>query len=164
MIRHTHYTKYLHAGSQFILSQVRTEFWPINGRNEIRSVLRKCITCFKIKPPEIAQVMGDLPEMRVTPSYPFAHCGIDYAGPFQIKDGKTRNRSRYINNNRLFVYLCLFDHKGGACRICNRSNNKFLFECLQTFYRSARVVQCEKLCRCRPISKKGLRAHAEHPR
>ena len=46
--------------------------------------------------------MGDLPEMRVTPSRAFTHCGIDYAGFYNIKDGKSRTRT-FIK-----CYLCIF--------------------------------------------------------
>ncbi|XP_029170291.1 uncharacterized protein LOC114939979 [Nylanderia fulva] len=35
--------------------------------------------------------MGVLPAPRVTPSRPFSNCGIDYAGPLIIREGKRRN-------------------------------------------------------------------------
>jgi len=46
--------------------------------------------------------MGDLPQQRVTPSYPFSTTGVDYAGPFLIKDSKFRNKKV------LKGYLCIF--------------------------------------------------------
>lgn len=101
LIKHVHH-KYLHAGAQFVLSQIRSQFWPINGKSEVRSVLRQCITCFKVKPPEIAQLMSGLPEARVTVSRPFTYCGVDYTGPYLIKDGKLRNRML------IKAYFCIF--------------------------------------------------------
>lgn len=46
--------------------------------------------------------MADLPETRLTPSRPFLISGCDYAGPFLIKDRKTRNFKLSK------CYICLF--------------------------------------------------------
>ena len=42
--------------------------------------------------------MADLPTERVTPSRPFTHCGIDFAGHFLVKNGETENK----------VYIAIF--------------------------------------------------------
>lgn len=101
LINHYH-RKFLHAGPSFILNQIRDKFWIITGRNEVRKVLRKCVICFRIKPSSPNQLMGALPKPRVVPSRPFSHCGIDYAGPYCLKDGKTRNRVT------IKAYICVF--------------------------------------------------------
>lgn len=101
IIRHYHH-KFLHAGPQFLLSEIRNEFWIMNGRQEIRRILHKCLTCFRVKPREINQLMGDLPESRVVPSRPFSSVGLDYGGPYLLKDGKTRNRIL------IKAYICIF--------------------------------------------------------
>lgn len=101
LIEHFH-RKYLHASSQFLLSQIRKEYWPLNAKNEIRSVLRKCLICFKVKPLGINQQMGSLPEARVVPSCPFTCTGIDFAGPYLIKESKLRSRTL------IKMYLCVF--------------------------------------------------------
>ncbi|XP_030747675.1 uncharacterized protein LOC115876126 [Sitophilus oryzae] len=46
--------------------------------------------------------MGSLPKPRVVPSRPFYYCGVDYAGPYLLKDGKTRNRVK------IKAYVCIF--------------------------------------------------------
>ena len=46
--------------------------------------------------------MGNLPEPRVTPSPPFSHCGVDYAGPFFTKERRLKGCKT------LKTYLCLF--------------------------------------------------------
>lgn len=101
LIKHEHH-KCLHAGSQLILARLRTKFWPINGRNAVRSVLKNCLTCFKTNPKTAVQKMGDLPESRITPSRAFYHCGIDYTGFYNLKDGKSRTRTL------VKCYLCIF--------------------------------------------------------
>lgn len=101
LIRHEHY-KNLHAGPQALLGIIRLRFWPVTGRNYVKAVLRKCMVCFRIKPPDTKQIMGDLPKQRVIPSRPFTNCGIDYGGPFEIKASKVRN------NKTVKAYLCAF--------------------------------------------------------
>lgn len=46
--------------------------------------------------------MGDLPPSRVRAAIPFTNTGIDFCGPFCIKERKFRNRSR------IKVYVCIF--------------------------------------------------------
>lgn len=46
--------------------------------------------------------MDNLPPARVRPSSPFTHTGIDFCGPFFVKEKKYRNR------NRVKVYVCVF--------------------------------------------------------
>lgn len=92
----------LHAGTQAVLCATRDNYWIMNGRNTIRGVIRKCITCFKARPYAADTLMGDLPAERVAPNRPFKTCGIDYAGPILIKDGKLRNK-RLVK-----AYMCIF--------------------------------------------------------
>ncbi|GFX42156.1 integrase catalytic domain-containing protein [Trichonephila clavipes] len=47
--------------------------------------LPDCVVCFKNKPKNLEQIMGNLPRERITPSSPFTHVGIDFTGPFYIK-------------------------------------------------------------------------------
>ncbi|XP_043466815.1 uncharacterized protein LOC122501430 [Leptopilina heterotoma] len=95
----------MHAGPQLLLYTIREQFWPLGGRNLAKNVTRKCITCFKVKPRITNPIMGDLPKARVSPSPPFYNTGVDYAGPFMIKDRKGRGAKSskcYIS-----VFVCL---------------------------------------------------------
>ncbi|CAL1672294.1 unnamed protein product [Lasius platythorax] len=47
--------------------------------------------------------MGQLPVERVTPSRPFLHAGVDYAGPFLLKNWKGKNSRTYKSYIALFV-------------------------------------------------------------
>lgn len=51
--------------------------------------------------------MGNLPEPRVTESRPFTHVGIDYCGPFLLKQRKFRNRSSIEVYVAVFVCLAI---------------------------------------------------------
>jgi hypothetical protein len=47
--------------------------------------------------------MGQLPATRVTPSRPFLHSGVDYAGPFTVKTWRGRAAKTYKSYIVLFV-------------------------------------------------------------
>lgn len=56
-----------------------------------RSIIYKCVTCFRYKPVVMQPIMGNLPTERVEPTRAFLSCGIDFAGPFMIKTSMRRN-------------------------------------------------------------------------
>ncbi|XP_033212236.1 uncharacterized protein LOC117169837 [Belonocnema kinseyi] len=91
-----------HAGTQATLYSVRDILWPLNGRNITRQIIHKCVRCFRARRREIDYVMGDLPQERVSRCRPFLNVGVDYFGPFYIKEKRFRNR------NKLKVYVALF--------------------------------------------------------
>ncbi|XP_018393051.1 PREDICTED: uncharacterized protein LOC108772093 [Cyphomyrmex costatus] len=47
--------------------------------------------------------MGSLPADRVNISRPFSHCGVDYAGPLSLREGKRRNARIHKSYVSLFV-------------------------------------------------------------
>lgn len=65
IIRDEHIKK-MHAGVNATLYCVRESFWPLDGRNATRHVLRKCVQCFRAKPREVNYIMGILPKNRVS--------------------------------------------------------------------------------------------------
>lgn len=101
IIRNEHY-KMLHCGAQALLAFIREQYWPISGRNLVKKVIHDCIVCFKVNPKSTNYLMGDLPAARITQAPPFANVGLDYAGPFLLKDRQTRG-AKLIK-----AYICLF--------------------------------------------------------
>jgi hypothetical protein len=49
--------------------------------------------------------MRDLPESRITESRPFTNIGIDYCGPFYIKERRDRNLRKVKVYVAIFIYL-----------------------------------------------------------
>ncbi|XP_011883943.1 PREDICTED: uncharacterized protein LOC105571080 [Vollenhovia emeryi] len=101
IIREVHETHY-HAGIQTTLFILRQRFWLMDGRNQVRKIVRTCIRCSRFNANAIEYKMGNLPPARVREAVPFANTGIDFCGPFYIKEKKHRNR------NRVKVYVCVF--------------------------------------------------------
>ncbi|XP_076549271.1 uncharacterized protein LOC143308200 [Osmia lignaria lignaria] len=97
----------LHTGVQNTLYAVRRRYWPIDGRSQVWKAIRTCTRCLRAQPPPVNYIMGNLPEARVIESRPFTHTGVDYCGPFYIKERKHRNRTRVKVYVAVFVCLAV---------------------------------------------------------
>lgn len=91
-----------HSGIRDTLTNLRERFWILRGRETVKKVIRHCVVCRRFdaapcKPPPFA----DLPTNRVSDDPPFTNVGIDFAGPFYVKEN--------VNNAECVkVYVCLF--------------------------------------------------------
>lgn len=93
-----------HVGPAGLLAIVRQKFWILNGRSTVRKVTRSCIPCYRTQPRKIHQLMGNLPDFRVTPAMAFEYSGVDYAGPVMVKEGRYRPK---IIKGYIAVFVCL---------------------------------------------------------
>lgn len=94
---------HLHGGSQITLSSLRREFWIMGSRVPIRSFIRRCIICARHRATTGQQIIGQLPASRVTPSRPFLHTGVDYAGPLSLKTFRGKGAKTYKGYFIIFV-------------------------------------------------------------
>ena len=104
IIEHYHHQNF-HSGVQTTLYTLRRKFWLLDGRNQVRKIIRKCVKCFHTNPSVPKYVMGNLPSVRLTQARPFLNVGVDYCGPFFIKEKKFRNRTRI--KVYVAVFICL---------------------------------------------------------
>ncbi|XP_065091625.1 uncharacterized protein LOC135712602 [Ochlerotatus camptorhynchus] len=91
----------LHGGGRLLLTAIREEFWPIRGRQLVRSTVRNCFRCVRLNPVPAQQQIGQLPTSRITPGRPFSVTGVDYAGPLYLRP--IHKRAAPVK-----TYLCLF--------------------------------------------------------
>ncbi|GFV92142.1 integrase catalytic domain-containing protein [Trichonephila clavipes] len=56
-----YHLKLLHVGLQLLQAALRQKFWILSDRDAVRSVVRRCIPCFRNRPKFAEQIMGDLP-------------------------------------------------------------------------------------------------------
>ncbi|XP_025997412.1 uncharacterized protein LOC105200088 [Solenopsis invicta] len=61
-------------------------------------------TMHACRPAASQTLMADLPVQRVTASRPFTHCGVDYAGPMLLKEGRRRNAR--LHKAYISVFVC----------------------------------------------------------
>ncbi|XP_011879731.1 PREDICTED: uncharacterized protein LOC105568562 [Vollenhovia emeryi] len=85
------------------MAAVRQRFWPLSLRSAVRKIVRNCVICFKARPIQSEALMGSLPSSRVTVSRPFSQCGVDYAGPIILREGKRRNARNHKAYISIFV-------------------------------------------------------------
>lgn len=114
----------MHAGPQTLLAIIRQNYWPVQGRNAVRGILRKCLVCFKISPAPGVQKMADLPASRVQPSRVFSVLGVDYAGPFLIKNSFLRNTKSI--KSWVCIFICFSSKAIHIELVTELSTNSFL--------------------------------------
>ena len=111
LLRNEHFTKLValaahaqvhHSGVRKTLARLRQKYWVPRGRQFVRSLVRKCVTCRKTDGPPYRPVSSSLlPPSRVSEGQAFSTTGVDYAGPLYVK-GSTGDRSPTK------VYIALF--------------------------------------------------------
>ncbi|XP_034944084.1 uncharacterized protein [Chelonus insularis] len=104
VIRHYHLTT-LHGDTQLTLTTIRQRYWIIGGRALVKTFILRCFECARQRGIRAQQLMGQLPQSRITPSRPFSHTGIDYAGPFTIKTSSGRGAK--TRKAWVCVFVCM---------------------------------------------------------
>ena len=91
----------LHGGVKETLTEIRSHYWMIRGRQFVRKLIHRCVTCRKVEGmPYHAVLSPPLPEFRVTQAKSFQYTGVDFASPLYIKGGKATGNSK--------VWICLY--------------------------------------------------------
>ena len=81
---------------------MRERYWVLRGREQVKCVIHKCITCKKLEGiPFTTTYSPDLPQFRVDEGQPVIHVGIDFAGPLYVKSDK-------VDDDNSKTYLCIF--------------------------------------------------------
>lgn len=88
LIRHFH-ERVQHQGRGITTNELRSNgYWIIGCSAAVSSTIYHCLKCRKFRGRTQDQKMSDLPFDRVDPAPPFSYCGVDYFGPFYIKEGR----------------------------------------------------------------------------
>ncbi|XP_008181657.1 uncharacterized protein LOC103309000 [Acyrthosiphon pisum] len=90
MIFESYHRELLHIGPQTLLSEVRRQYWPLLGRANAQTVVRRCIKCIRACPRFDQPLMAVLPKDRLQYARPFTTTGVDFAGPFYVRSGLRR--------------------------------------------------------------------------
>ena len=91
----------LHGGVKDTLTELRSAYWLIRGRQFIRQLIHRCVVCRRQEGrPYQGVISPPLPEYRVRRSRPFQYTGVDFAGPLYIKQSTALNTTK--------VWLCLY--------------------------------------------------------
>ena len=77
-----------HCGPSLLLCHTGNKLHVLGARRLSRDVCRQCVTCRRVAPAPVPQLLGELPATRTQSEQPaFTNTGIDFAGPFTIRQG-----------------------------------------------------------------------------
>ncbi|GFQ73770.1 integrase catalytic domain-containing protein [Trichonephila clavata] len=116
LIQYTHIRLH-HLGVRIVLSELRSTFWILRGRQAIKKVLHKCLPCKLFKAKCGKQIEAPLPSERVVSSAPFSITGIDFTGPVNIRCLKPRDTALFTCATTLALHIEL---------VSDLSTDKFL--------------------------------------
>ena len=73
-------------GANYVITKLMQGFWICGGVSTVRNCLFACMYCKIRRAKSETQLMGDLPECRVTAAkFPFQSTGCDLFGPMFVK-------------------------------------------------------------------------------
>ena len=88
IIAHFH-EKIRHQGRGMTTNEIRQNgFWIVGCSSAVYSFVSRCVTCRRHRSKTQHQKMSDLPVDRIQPEPPFTYSGVDFFGPFYIKEGR----------------------------------------------------------------------------
>ncbi|KAL9964793.1 hypothetical protein ACROYT_G028478 [Oculina patagonica] len=123
IIQHLH-ERLAHAGRGHTLAKLREKYWIPGANAAVRHIIANCVTCRRYRAPVVEQKMADLPKDRVTSAPPFTYTGVDYFGPYVIKEGR----------KELKRYGCLFTCLASrAVHIANSLESDSFIQALRRF-------------------------------
>jgi len=74
-----------HTGPELTLSLVRLKYRILQGRRQVRSIIRGCTKKRCMKPPLLTQIMAPLPKERTADPVSFKNVSVDLFGPLLVK-------------------------------------------------------------------------------
>lgn len=120
----------MHPGIKNTLSSLATKYWLINGIRELKKVIYKCMTCFKIKAKCAQQLMGSLPYDRVNFAKPFMKTEWILFWPFLCETFSLKR----LQHTKAYVCLFIcFSTKAIHLELCSDLTTENFLACFKRF-------------------------------
>ena len=100
--QHIHDT--CHLGISSVAVKVQSKFWVIGLRRLLKSIQFKCVVCRKLRSEVQQQIMGLVPNERLSPAPAWSYTSVDLFGPYSIR-GETNKRSRSRGYGVIFTCM-----------------------------------------------------------
>ena len=132
LFQHKHITL-SHCGPSLLLCQTSSKLHVLGARRLSRDICRNCVVCKRVQkhPHPVPQKMGELPAARSQADQPaFTDTGMDFAGPFVIRQGHTRRPVK------IEAYICIFiclATKAIHLEVTSAVNTEAFTACLKRF-------------------------------
>ena len=140
LVRRAH-EKVFQSGVKATLTELRSQYWIVQGRSFVRELIRRCTVCKRfeggayhaLNPPP-------LPLFRVDGALPFTYTGVDFAGPLFIKQ---------VNATPNKVWICLLTccvTRAVHLDLVNNLSTPSFIRCLKKFtaHRGVGIQSCSK--------------------
>ncbi|XP_065372164.1 uncharacterized protein LOC135964036 [Calliphora vicina] len=114
----------LHGGNQLMLRVLRTQFYIVRARNLIKTIISRCRMCALYRKKVQSQIMAALPTNRTIISRPFTTTGVDFAGPFDIRN--FTGRACLITKGYVCLFVCFATKAIHLEAVSNLSTPAFL--------------------------------------
>ena len=105
LVRESH-IRSMHAGPSTMLARLATTYHIPGVKRLLKGISRTCVRCQRAYARTSQQFMGELPAPRLRPSRPFNNTGLDFAGPFTIKEGNKRKPVQHKAYVCIYVCFC----------------------------------------------------------
>ena len=107
ILTHQH-EKVYHQGRVITHASLRQSGYHIHkGSSVIRTLLKNCITCKKLRGTPLHQQMANLPPDRLEELPPFSSSGMDTFGPYFIQENRSTRRNRCDKKIWVLLLTCL---------------------------------------------------------
>ena len=91
-----------HQGRGMTINTIRNNgIWIVGCSSVVSRLIHNCIICRKNRGRLQTQKMANLPADKLSPQPPFSYCGMDFFGPFLVKEG------RKVMKRYGCVFICL---------------------------------------------------------
>ena len=88
--------------------ELKKKYHIFGLRDLLRSIWKNCLNCQKRKAQPLSQRMADFPQFRFqTPLRQYSKTGIDFAGPFQLKEKRKGRSVGQRPKKYILVFTCL---------------------------------------------------------
>ena len=120
----------MHGGPTAVLSHAGNMFYITGAKRLARNICQSCVICRKAAAKSGPQLMGQLPPTRLNPDYVFFHTGLDYAGPYFLKEGYVRRPVKI--KAWMAVFVCFYT-KAVHLELVKDATSDSLVACLSRF-------------------------------
>ena len=127
LIIREHHEALRHGPTDYIFNAIRTRYWLINGRSEIKRLAMGCFYCKKQRVKPTPPRMGDLPTRRLVPFLPpFTHTIVDLFGPIYVKQRRSEVK-------RWCVLFCCGNTRAVHLEVTETLETDAFMNCLSRF-------------------------------
>jgi hypothetical protein len=121
LLLHLH-RKRFHCGYHSLVYESRRSYWITKDRYIAKKLVRRCITCRKLRKQPLQQQMGQLPELRTGHQRKaFQNCAIDMFGPVHIKLAR-----RTLKEAQVIIFTCMTSRAIHLELVSDKSTDTFL--------------------------------------